>query len=496
MKRIVVDYALPQTALMFTLLLLSAQQIYGQGSPQLESPLQLFENAKPIPLPKWAPPVDNQPNQVTRFDVATQSVSTYDLSEDLSPLPSVGSPGVELPDWAYPGYDIPDAEELLTFTNLSLVTNTNEYPWSASVKLFIEWPNGQIGVCSGALIDPKHVLSAGHCVYSHTNGGWADQIFVYPGYQNQQAAFGGGISASLTSLTGWTVNQDFSFDLSVIELDRHIGGIAGWYGYDQNSNNNFFLNNTFHNPGYPADPPYDGEFMYYWYGDYDLTFNEIVVHYNLGYPGQSGSNSYHIANNDRRTHAVLTHNAAPFINSSIPATGHTRLTQGKVNWINNTIADHISSTPDLLPLTLFGAPGSIPAGNSLSALSVLIHNYSVAAFSGNLQLEVYLSDNEVISTSDTEIFSGSVSGFNLPARGTQEVNFTPNSIQVPSTTPLGNYFIGIRIANSDADNSNNTSPEYYLMPITVTPPPCLAPVGLNATSTGYAHVSLSWDPVQ
>lgn len=51
--------------------------------------------------------------------------------------------------------------------NRERVTPTTSYPWSAIVKLYMTWGT-DIYIGSGAMIDKNHVLTAGHCVYSHS----------------------------------------------------------------------------------------------------------------------------------------------------------------------------------------------------------------------------------------------------------------------------------------------------------------------------------------
>ncbi|MBA7551790.1 hypothetical protein ES705_44339 [subsurface metagenome] len=87
-------------------------------------------------------------------------------------------------------------EETLEFEKFQLLTNniigednreritpTTDYPWSSIVRLYITWGADSF-IGSGVLIDKNHVLTAGHCVYSHSHGGWADNIKIIPGADN------------------------------------------------------------------------------------------------------------------------------------------------------------------------------------------------------------------------------------------------------------------------------------------------------------------------
>ncbi|MBK8565770.1 MAG: trypsin-like serine protease, partial [Saprospiraceae bacterium] len=81
-----------------------------------------------------------------------------------------------------------------------------------NVKLFVK-QGGANWVCSGSLIDSRHVLTAGHCIF---DSGWADTVFVVPAYyfdtQNNQgvAPFGDAVSVTtMLSWTGWTQQNDY-----------------------------------------------------------------------------------------------------------------------------------------------------------------------------------------------------------------------------------------------------------------------------------------------
>jgi len=69
------------------------------------------------------------------------------------------------------------------------ITPTTSYPWSTIVKLRINW-GGSNYIGSGAIIDKNHVLTAGHCVYQNSLGGWADSIKVSPAVDNGNEPYG------------------------------------------------------------------------------------------------------------------------------------------------------------------------------------------------------------------------------------------------------------------------------------------------------------------
>jgi glutamyl endopeptidase len=112
------------------------------------------------------------------------------------------------------------------------------------------------GRCSGSLIGPDTVFTAGHCVHTGGAGGsWRTNVRVYPGYD---PTFGGAIWGScpaswLGSVVGWTQNANEQYDYGVIKLTCNIGNTVGWFGFWWQVASLLNLETIIN--GYPGDKP-------------------------------------------------------------------------------------------------------------------------------------------------------------------------------------------------------------------------------------------------
>src|SRR5207302_1108624 len=85
------------------------------------------------------------------------------------------------------------------------VANPQTSPWSATAKLFIVFPDGSYGG-SGVLIDPKAILTAGHCVQDSDHGGWATSVRMVPAYANGNQPYGEAHASDSFAWHEWTFN--------------------------------------------------------------------------------------------------------------------------------------------------------------------------------------------------------------------------------------------------------------------------------------------------
>lgn len=67
---------------------------------------------------------------------------------------------------------------------------------------------------TGFLVSPRLVLTAGHCVYDKSHGGWARVITIYPGDQSLGAYQG----VKLYTVSGWVNGPSDAYDYGAIVL--------------------------------------------------------------------------------------------------------------------------------------------------------------------------------------------------------------------------------------------------------------------------------------
>ncbi|MBA4067334.1 MAG: hypothetical protein C0501_27220 [Isosphaera sp.] len=174
------------------------------------------------------------------------------------------------------------------------VPATRDFPWRCLCSLSITAANGTRWVGTGWLAGPRTVVTAGHCVFLHRQGGWARRVEVSPGRNGTDAPFGPVTSDDLHSVTGWTEDENPALDYGAVVLPAPLD--LGWlaYGVYPDADLQGLRVNVF---GYPADKP-PGEL----WGTSRLlqqVLPERLV-YNLStFGGQSGAPVFEKSGNDR-----------------------------------------------------------------------------------------------------------------------------------------------------------------------------------------------------
>jgi V8-like Glu-specific endopeptidase len=176
-----------------------------------------------------------------------------------------------------------------------LVSAGEAYPWRCICSLIITAQTGGVYVGTGWLVSPRLVITAGHCVYLHDEGGWASQIEVIPGRNGTSRPFGSAVSSAFRSVRGWTIDRDRDYDYGAILLpeDRRFGDQLGWFGFATREDSHF-SGITLNLSGYPGDGGKEGpereQGTQWWNSRGVKDVNDRQITYEIDtWGGQSGS---------------------------------------------------------------------------------------------------------------------------------------------------------------------------------------------------------------
>ncbi|MDJ0450992.1 MULTISPECIES: trypsin-like serine protease [Methylocystis] len=180
------------TALMGFLCITAA---YGQAVPETLAP---HPNARSLDIEGSATTkAFTGQSAAIIYDIQTGASTPVTLSGDDPTLPEYGEPpmnGVR--------FDLPDMPPNPSFPR-------------------IEFNDGAT-FCSSTVIGPRHLLTAGHCVFD--GGSFRQNATAYPGYTNGASSpeYGAFRAVRFIAFSGWTQGHDFAHDVALVEIDRDL----------------------------------------------------------------------------------------------------------------------------------------------------------------------------------------------------------------------------------------------------------------------------------
>lgn len=110
------------------------------------------------------------------------------------------------------------------------ITNTKVFPYSAICYIRIVYPNNKAYIGTAWMYSKNTAITAGHCVYSKDNGGWAKSITVYPGANGSATPFGSTTAKAIHAPSEYVSKQSSNYDFGVIQLNSDIGNTVGYFG--------------------------------------------------------------------------------------------------------------------------------------------------------------------------------------------------------------------------------------------------------------------------
>lgn len=232
-------------------------------------------------------------------------------------------------------------ELLKGFGAYTPITAPTNYPYSTTCKLWITLSNFGLTACTGVLIGPRHIATAGGCLRDAVLGQVMAPAYAAPGYHFGSSPFGQYNFSNAWVPNEWSSTFNANHNLGFIELTAPVGLTAGYLGIGYADQNSWFHSPTpeKYNIGYPStndqlDPVLDhGERMYIRGGhtDYAQTgCTNCLCHNQSGYRGMGGSPLYYLQGADRYAVGV-------FGDGSNTHSCYNRFTTTWVNFMNGII---------------------------------------------------------------------------------------------------------------------------------------------------------------
>lgn len=115
------------------------------------------------------------------------------------------------------------------------ISDTKVFPWTTVVQIVGQWDANTFFGCTGWMLGPSTVVTAGHCVYNFTGTKtFAYNVTITPALNTddpQSMPFGSCRTLGESVLTPWFDNGDAGYDYGVYRLACRIGQQTGNLGF-------------------------------------------------------------------------------------------------------------------------------------------------------------------------------------------------------------------------------------------------------------------------
>lgn len=126
---------------------------------------------------------------------------------------------------------IPNDEDISSYAttdatdNRIKISSTTQNPYYAVCYIEMKFPLYPDSTYSGTgfLIDSNTVVTAGHCLYDPSLGGWASSVTVYPGRNGSTSPYGSRTKYAMWVGGTWYTNLNQDGDFGVIRLNSNSG---------------------------------------------------------------------------------------------------------------------------------------------------------------------------------------------------------------------------------------------------------------------------------
>ena len=202
---------------------------------------------------------------------------------------------------------VPTIESVIGDDNRTRITQTDRYPWRVHASLLITARDGTRWIGTAFFISPRVLATAGHNLFFHgaveARRGWARNIVVMPGRNEDDLPFGRATSSHFYSVRGWTEspptspNAEYDYGAIVLEEGDDLGSRTGWIGFG-NYGDATLRSVTGNLAGYPGDLG-QGAQQWYMARRIDSVSNRQIFYDIDTAGGQSGSAVYRIRDGSR-----------------------------------------------------------------------------------------------------------------------------------------------------------------------------------------------------